>query len=164
MATQKHVTLKTVFLLALASGSRRSEVHSWVAEGVKFGPNYDKAYLASSPEFIAKNQRANLGPTMFMPVEIPALSPQVGQQQERALCPVRALRYYLDHTTPFRGKRRKLFIAFKKGYSEEIKPATISSWLKSVIVLAYKECKPDDLRKLGVKVHQVRSIASSWAL
>ena len=27
----KHLTLKTAFLLALASGKRRSEIHAWVA-------------------------------------------------------------------------------------------------------------------------------------
>ena len=27
----KHLTLKTAFLLALASGKRRSEIHTWVA-------------------------------------------------------------------------------------------------------------------------------------
>ena len=26
----KHLTLKTAFLLALASGKRRSEIHAWV--------------------------------------------------------------------------------------------------------------------------------------
>ena len=28
----KHLTLKTAFLLALASGKRRSEIHAWVAK------------------------------------------------------------------------------------------------------------------------------------
>ena len=30
----KHVTLKTAFLLALASGKRRSEIHAWVANKI----------------------------------------------------------------------------------------------------------------------------------
>ena len=30
----KHLTLKTAFLLALASGKRRSEIHAWVASKV----------------------------------------------------------------------------------------------------------------------------------
>ena len=88
----------------------------------------------------------------------------MGDLPDRGLCPIRFLRYYLDHTAPTRGTRKKLFIAFQKGYFEEIKPATVSSWLKSIIVLAYKECKPEDLKQLGVKAHQVLSIASSWAL
>ena len=44
---------------------------------------------------------------------------------------------------------KKLFIAFKKGFSDEIKPATISSWLKSVIIMAYKECRPETLKTLN---------------
>ena len=164
MASQKHITLKTVFLLALASGSRRSEINAWVAEGVKFSHKSEKVYLATSPDFLAKNQRAHLGPNMFKPVIIPALSTPSGDSLDRVLCPVRALRSYLDHTRLLRGTRKKLFIAFKKGFSTEIKPATISSWLKSVIILAYNDCKPDQFDRLGIKAHQVRSIASSWAL
>ena len=80
----------------------------------------------------------------------------------------RGLRYYLDPTAvslfPTRVTRKKLFIAFKKCYADEIKPATVSSWLKSIIVMAYTESKPENLKQLGVKAHQVRSIASSWAL
>lgn len=84
MASHKHITLKAVFVLALASGSRRSEIHSWFTEGMKFAHKYEKVHLASSPEFIAKNQRPNLGPEMFKPVVVPALSPHVGDLPDQA--------------------------------------------------------------------------------
>ena len=34
-ASLKHLTFKTVFLLALASGKRRSEIHAWLHENIR---------------------------------------------------------------------------------------------------------------------------------
>ena len=48
--------------------------------------------------FIAKNQLAREGSESVSPVTIPALTTIVDRQfkEDRTLCPVRALRYYLD--------------------------------------------------------------------
>ena len=54
----KHLTLKTVFLLALASGKRRSEIHAWVANKVSNLGQWEKVALFPSSDFIAKNQLA----------------------------------------------------------------------------------------------------------
>ena len=65
------------------------------------------------------------------PVTIPALTTIVDRQfrEDRTLCPVRALWYYLDRTIDLRGSRALLFIPFKKGYTSDIRPATLSSYL-----------------------------------
>jgi len=165
LATFKMVTLKTVFLLALASGSRRSEISSWQHEGVKFSHGYKEASLAPSLEFLAKNQKASGKSSDFSPCVIPALSKLVDRDlPDRSLCPVRALRFYLTESSKVRKGRKKLFIAYKPGYVKELSPITISTWLKLVIKLAYENAKPDDMKLLNIKAHQVRSIASSWAL
>ena len=52
----KHLTLKTAFLLALASGKRRSETHAWVANKVSNLGQWEKVALFPSSDFIAKNQ------------------------------------------------------------------------------------------------------------
>ena len=40
-ASLKHLTFKTVFLLALGSGKRRSEIHAWLHKNIKLtGPRY----------------------------------------------------------------------------------------------------------------------------
>ena len=52
----KHLTLKTSFLLALASGKRRSEIHAWVANKVCILGQLEKVSLFPSCDFIAKNQ------------------------------------------------------------------------------------------------------------
>ena len=58
------------------------------------------------------------------PVIIPALTTIVDRQfkQDRSLCPVRALRYYLDRTKDLRGDRSLLFISVKKGHSSDQLP------------------------------------------
>ena len=96
----KHLTLKTAFLLALASGKRRSEIHAWVANKVYNLGQWEKVALFPSSDFIAKNQLAREGSQSVSPVTIPALTTIVDRQfkDDRTLCPVRALRYYLDRT------------------------------------------------------------------
>ena len=94
----KHLTLKTAFLLALASGKRRSEIHAWVANKVANLGQWEKVALFPSSDFIAKNQLAREGSQSVSPVTIPALTTIVDRQfkEDRTLCPVRALRFYLD--------------------------------------------------------------------
>ena len=137
----KHLTLKTAFLLALASGKRRSEIHAWVANKVSNLGQWEKVALFPSSDFIAKNQLAREGSQSVSPVTIPALTTIVDRQfkEDRTLCPVRALRYYLDQTKDPRGSRSLLFISFKKGHTSDIRPATLSSWLKQNILLCYKQ-------------------------
>ena len=57
--------------------------------------------LYPSPSFLSKNQLAKEGPDSVAPVVIPALAPTLDRslKSDRSLCPVRALRYYLDRTS-----------------------------------------------------------------
>ena len=94
----KHLTLKTAFLLALASGKCRSKIHAWVANKVSNIGQWEKAALFPSSDFIAKNQLARTGSQSVSPVNIPALTTIVDRQfkEDRTLYPVWALRYHLD--------------------------------------------------------------------
>ena len=94
----KHLTLKTAFLLALASSKHRSEIHAWVANKVSNLGQRENVALFPSSDFIAKNQLAREDSQTVSPVTIPALTTIVDRQfkEDRTLCPVRALRYYLD--------------------------------------------------------------------
>ena len=76
----KHLTLKTAFLLALASGKRRSEIHAWVANKVSNLGQWKKVALFPSSDFIAKNQLAREGPQSVSPVTIPAFNTIVDRQ------------------------------------------------------------------------------------
>ena len=110
----KHLTLKTAFLLALASGKRRSEIHAWVANKVSNLGQWEKVALFPSSDFIAKNQLAREGSQSMTPVTIPALTTIVDRQfkEDRSLCLVRALRYYLDRTKDLRGSQSVSFCLF----------------------------------------------------
>ena len=92
----KYLTLKTAFLLALASINRRSKIHAWVANKVSNLGQWEKVGLF--PYFIAKNQLAREGSQSVSPVSMPAWTTIVDRQfkEDRTLCPVQALRYYLD--------------------------------------------------------------------
>ena len=94
-ASLKHLTFKTVFLLALGSGKRRSEIHAWLAKNIRHQEDWSKVSLYPSPSFLSKNQLARDGPTSVAPVVIPALAPTLDKSLsgDRSLCPVRALRY-----------------------------------------------------------------------
>ena len=161
----KHLTLKTAFLLALASGKRRSKIHAWVANKVANLGQWEKVALFPSSDFIAKNQLAREGSQSVSPVTIPALTTIVDRQfkEDRTLCPVRALRFYLDRTKDLRGSRSLLFISFKKGHTSDIRPATLSSWLKQTILLCYKQADQQALDLVQVKAHDIRAFAASKA-
>ena len=76
----KHLTLKTAFLLALASGKHRSEIHAWVANKVSNLCQWEKVALFPSSDFIAKNQLAREGSQSVSPVTIPAATTIVNRQ------------------------------------------------------------------------------------
>ena len=161
----KHLTLKTAFLLALASGKRRIEIHAWVANKVSNLGQWEKVALFPSSDFIAKNQLAREGSQNVSTVTIPALTTIVDRQfkEDRTLCPVQALRYYLDRTKDLRGSRSLLFISFKKGHTSDIRPATLSSWLKQTILLCYKQADQQALDLVQVKAHDIGAFAASKA-
>ena len=73
-ASLKHLTFKTVFLLALGSGKRMSEIHAWQHKNIRHQSDWSKVSLFPSPGFVSKNQLAKEGPESVAPVVIPALA------------------------------------------------------------------------------------------
>ena len=61
-ASLKYLTFKTVFLLALGSGKRRSEIHAWQHRNIRHQSDWSKVSLYPSPSFLSKNQLAKEGP------------------------------------------------------------------------------------------------------
>ena len=55
-ASLKHLTFKTVFLLALGSGKRRSAIHAWLYRNIRHQENWSQVSLYPSPSFLSKNQ------------------------------------------------------------------------------------------------------------
>ena len=97
------------------------------------------------------------------PVVIPALAPSLDRslRGDRSLCPVSALRYYLDRTSDLRQNKELVFVSFKKGFDKNISPATISSWIKQTVILCYELSDREALSIHQVKVDDVRAFAAS---
>ena len=164
-ASLKHLTFKTVFLLALGSGKRRSEIHAWQHKNIRHQSDWSKVSLFPSPSFLSKNQLAKEGPESVAPVVIPALAPTLDRslKSDRSFCPVRALRYYLDRTSDIRQDKQLVFVSLKKGFDKDISPATISSWIKQTVILCYELSDHHAHTLHQVKAHDVRAFAASKA-
>ena len=63
----------------------------------------------------------------------------------------------MDQTQDLRGSQSLHFISFKKGHTSDIRPATLSSWLKQTILLCYKQADQQALDLVQVKVHDIRA-------
>ena len=172
VASLKFVTLKTVFLITLATGRRRSEIHSICHSGISF-TEVDGNLTYSLPvhaDFLAKNQLASKGQDITKGIYITSLrkflGPDLWDSEDRFLCPVRALKYYLTHTKQFRRKRLLLFIPYSLNIDRELCSSTISGYIVQAIHMAYSEKDLVTLlqsRGVNIKAHQVKSAASSWA-
>ena len=164
-ASLKYLTFKTVFLLALGSGKRRSEIHAWVHRNIRHQEDWSNVSLSPSPSFISKNHLAKEGPACVAPVIIPALAPSLDRslKEDRSLCPVRALRYYLDKTKDLRSGKELVFVSFRKSFQKDIVPATVSSWIKQAIVLCYQMSDQQAQQLHQVRAHDVCAFAASKA-
>ena len=87
----RNLTLKTVFLLALASASRVSEIHalSRAKDDISFLED-GSVRLRVSPSFLAKNQLPEVAPS---PIRVFPLT-----SGDRKLCPVASLRLFLQRS------------------------------------------------------------------
>ena len=98
MENMENLTLKTVFLVALASGRRRSELCalSWDPQCFRFSPNLAQVQLLTEPGFLAKTQKTSRAPVK---ITIKSLVRFTGHDlPDYKLCPVRALKAYKDRT------------------------------------------------------------------
>ena len=149
------LTSKTIFLLALATAKRVSELQALSAD---VGFREGKAFLSFLPLFRAKNDNIfrNL-PRVF---EVVGLADLVGPEDERLLCPVRALRCYLERVLPLRGNSPNLFVSPRKP-TLPMKKNAISFFIRKLIIQAHSSIEEDLLPPLRVKAHDVRGVATS---
>ena len=162
-ASLKHLTFKTVFLLALGSGKSCREIHAWLYKNIRHQENGSKVSLYSSPIFLSRNQLAREGASCVAPVVIPALAPSLDKslQEDKTLCPVKALCYYLDRTKGLRKGKDLVFVTYKKTFHKDIVPATISYWMKQTILLCYQLSDEESQTLHQVRANDVRAFAAS---
>ena len=140
-------------------------MHAWLNRNIRHQADWSKVSLYPSSSLLSKNQLARDGPDSVAPVVIPALSPSLDKslKEGRSLYPVRALHYYLDKTQEHRQNKGLVFVSFKKGFSRDISPATLSSWIKQTVILCYQLSDQESLALHQVKAHDVRAFAASRA-
>ena len=109
-ASLQFLTWKTVFLLTMASAKQRSEIHALSVETghLRFDSSDGSVTLLCQSGFLAKNQLPSM---VSKPFKVQSLSKTCGQDDEdRLLCPVRALKFYLNRVKSIRGSWKRLFI------------------------------------------------------
>jgi integrase len=156
----KFLTWKTVFLIALATASRVSELH---ALSVKDGNlRYERHGIRLLPnlQFLSKTQRLN---NPWIPIFIPSFHNFATEARDLLLCPYRALKMYIKRTESQRKEidSDSLFITYQKGVCRPGSKNSVARWIVSLIKWVYQ----DTSKHLStVHAHDTRKLATSWAL
>lgn len=127
----KYLTWKSVFLIALASASRVSELH---ALSVKDGNiRFEKHGIRLLPNmnFISKTQRLN---NPWLPIFIPSFNNFATEERDIKLCPYRALKIYIQRNESRRTSdcKEALFITYQKGVCKAASKNTVARWIVSL--------------------------------
>ena len=159
LADDKHLTWKVAFLVALTSARRASEIHALRADPPYISFSTTTVTLFTDVGFLPKvSSRFHA----TMPLELPALRDE-SDSSLRLLCVRRALNYYLERSKRYRqADVSQLFVCYgSKKRGSAVSKQRISRWLVECIGAAYQAIGQDPPE--GVKGHQTRSQATSWA-
>ncbi len=190
-ANLQSLSLKTALLLALASVKRIGDLQALSVSPtwLEFGPNDSKVILklrhGYKPKVLSTPFRAQvitlwiaqsprLGHGLVVPkwsalvewfraqvITLSALPPSEEDQDLCLLCPVRALRIYIESSAPFR-QLEQLFVSFgNRTKGHPVTKQRLSRWIVDAIMLAYSslglQCP------IGVWAHSTRGVVLSWA-
>ena len=158
-AELEYLTWKTVFLIALASAARVSELHALSTCNTCLRIEVSGIRLFPKLEFLAKNQRANKAWSSWF---IPDFKKQSNKAKDLILCPCRCLKAYIERTESLRGERKELFITYQEGRNKPASKDTIARWIVSTIKEAYRSCGEEYSSK--PRAHDTRKMAVSRAL
>ena len=163
----KDLTLKTVFLITLASGKRRGEIHALRNE-IAASPDNDKLFLKPTADFLGKTHMITHGEGTFKEIILPRLQCNQGSGPTDALlCPVECMYLYRERTRAIRTpEQKKLFISYMPGIKKDIGKPTISNYLKQTVIDAYlcAESNPDMVPRPNMHPHEIRQVATSLKL
>ena len=109
--------------------------------------------------FVAKTQDPSSLAPRFEGFTVPALPNARKNRNGRLLCPVRAVKVYLDRTAPHRPRCERLFVTAGRS-KKEISKTTVSFWLRKTISRAY-ELSGTALPVPAPRARETRGIAPS---
>ena len=156
-ASLRDLSIKTAFLVQLASGRRGSWMHACkVDEGHLRKETGGWRLLPAL--LLDKNQGPGFTPSSVFLSSLKDLSPD-----DRLHCPVRALNWYISRTKEVRGNERFLFISSKEPHNRAAQ-STIAGWVREAINSVYRHLSSEERRALGIRAHDTRGVAASWAL
>lgn len=157
-ASLRDLTRKTLFLVALATAKRVGELQALSKTTATQGEDLLLSYL---PEFVAKTETGlNPVPREF---RLRSLASTVGREdEERFLCPVRALRKYLQATSA-PSRPRNLFVSVRSP-NRPMSKAAISFFLRDIIKESHQSFPVELGLLLKVRAHDIRGIAASMLL
>ncbi len=158
----KHVTLKTIFLLAVTSARRVSELNALCLDkGCYRLITPDILLLRTNVDFMPKCKTEFHRSQEIQLNSFYAKPKTPDEKRLHRMCPIRALQVYVDRTKESR-KSNQLFVSFKKGSQGfPISKKRISSWIVETIRTCYlQEGLPPPK---NVRAHGTRAQASSWA-
>ena len=130
---ERFLAQKTLFLLAFASAKRIGELHA-LSYCVSHSRGWGEASFSFVQGFVAKTQDPSSLTPRFEGFTVPALSNARNNRNGRFLCPVRAVRCYLDRTA---AHHPRLFVTSGRS-KKEISKTTVSFWLRKSISRAYQ--------------------------
>ena len=154
----KFLTMKTVFLVALASAARVSEIHSFTINENHFRREHNGIRLLPNMQFLAKTQTL-LKP--WEPVFIPKFDNYATDDTDLLLCPCRTLLHYIKRTKSLR-KSDRLFLTYQKNHHVEASKDSIARWIVQTVRYAYENADSEILQT--VRAHDTRKLSTSWAL
>ena len=149
------VTKKTLFLLSLATAKRVGEIQAISKSVVSKGEDLVVSYL---PFFVAKTETIrNPLPRSFL---VKSLKDFAGDLQEGSLlCPVRALKYYIEKTRSCRGVMGSLFVS-PRCPTRPISKNAVSFFLREVI---HGAGALRGVEGASVRAHSIRGVSTSVA-
>ena len=153
-ASLRALSLKTLFLLALATAKRVGELEALSSIVTFVGVDACLSYI---PQFVAKSESLTRSiPRSFLVKSLSDFA--AGLDADLLLCPVRALRFYRDRTNSLSPLRHRLFVSPHRPPHAMSKIA-VSFFLREVIHAAGAS-RPE----VGsVRAHEVRSVSTSVA-
>ena len=164
--SDKDITLKTVFLLALARGKRRSKIHALSRDVRWLSGDVRMVEISPVPSFMSKTHVSTNGLGALRPITLSALpeSQEKGVGDgDQLLCPVRTLEAYMNRSSEYRSAdQKRLTISYRRGTVWNISKQTISGYIKEAILLAYSKASQANIPSpVHVKPHTVRHVATS---
>ncbi len=157
----KFLSAKTALLTALTFIKRVGDLQAFsVSEGyLVFGPAYSHVVLRLQPGYVPKVPTM---PFRDQVVNLQALPSEEADPALALLCPVRALRIYMDHTQSFRSSDQPFVCHGGQQKGKAVSKQNLAHWTVDAIALAYQyQGKPCPL---GVRAHSTRNVAFSYAL